>query len=79
MPIFYLRYYYEEISGSISRYIVFKRREKEGNRLFSPHNPRFTKIRHIGDYFADYSCKIIDVFTVFSLLLQPKEKVGRHS
>lgn len=43
--------------------VCLKRREKEGNRSFSPCNPRFTKVRHIGDYFADCGCKIIDRFT----------------
>ncbi|KAA5451835.1 hypothetical protein F2Y34_03045 [Bacteroides caccae] len=30
-------------------------------------NIRFAKIRHIGDYFADSSCKIRDGFTDFGV------------
>ncbi|AZS28366.1 hypothetical protein D8S85_01575 [Butyricimonas faecalis] len=40
-----------------------KQRENGENRSLSPRNLRFTKIRHIGDNFADWGCKIRDGFT----------------
>lgn len=36
---------------------------KNSSHLF--RKLRFAKIRHIGDYFADYGCKIINEFTDF--------------
>ena len=36
---------------------------KNSSHLF--RKLRFAKIRHIGDYFADYGCKIVDEFTDF--------------
>ncbi|PWM88970.1 MAG: hypothetical protein DBY16_11495 [Coprobacter sp.] len=42
-----------------------KRRGKEKNRSLLLRNFRFAKIRHIGDYFADWGCKIRDGFTDF--------------
>ena len=39
------------------------KKEKNGSLLF--RNLRFAKIRHIGDYFADYGCKIEGNFTDF--------------
>ena len=36
---------------------------KNSSHLF--RKLRFAKIRHIGDYFADYGCKIVNEFTDF--------------
>lgn len=46
-------------------YLQTKGKRENGSLLL--RNLRFAKIRHIGDYFADSSCKIRDGFTDFGV------------
>ena len=38
---------------------------KDKNSSLLLRNLRFAKIRHIGDYFSNYGCKIVDEFMGF--------------
>ncbi|CAH06838.1 hypothetical protein DWY97_05670 [Bacteroides thetaiotaomicron] len=44
---------------------ISKQRENGENRSLLPRNLRFAKIRHLGDNFADYVCKMEGWFTDF--------------
>ena len=47
--------------------VCLQTKGKRGNGSLLLRNLRFAKIRHIGDYFAEWGCKIRDGFTDFGV------------
>ena len=52
---------------TIFPFVCLQTKGKRGNGSLLLRNLRFAKIRHIGDYFAEWGCKIRDGFTDFGV------------